>query len=67
MWFVEIYKWNFIYPDEGVEKGVLNDKQSDLVYSLIIQYIDKRQYIHVWHTESTKDVWDGLSQQYNKV
>ena len=45
----------------------MGDKESDLVYSLIVQFFDKGEYIHVRQTESTKDVWDALSQQYNKA
>ena len=45
----------------------MGDKERDLVYSLIVQFFDKGEYIHVRQTESTKDVWDALSQQYNKA
>ena len=38
-----------------------------LIYSLIPQCIDRGQYIHVRHTQSTKVAWDALNQQYNKV
>ena len=42
-------------------------KKVILYIQIIIQCIDKQQYIHVQQTESTKDMWDTLNQQYNKV
>ena len=38
-----------------------------LLISIIVQCIDKKQYAHVQHTQSAKDAWDVLSQQYNNV
>lgn len=64
--------WKYVngtatYPVDDVKKCELHDRESDLAYSLIIQTIDKGQYIHVRHTESAKDAWDALGEQYNKV
>ena len=56
------------YPvDKNIKRCELHDKESDLALSLIVQCMDKGQYIYVQHTESTKDAWDTLSQHYKQV
>ena len=38
--------------NEDVTRNVLHDKKSDLAHSLIEQWFDKWQYIHIWHTDT---------------